>query len=262
MTPVKIVSYNLRCCWKWTKEGINSFIFRAGLIYEKIGAEAPDIIAFQEVVPKQLELLSKMFPEYAFYGQGRDADFSGEGLYIAIRKENWDCISHETFWISPTPSIPASRFEIQSEYPRICVDAELRHKATGKILRIYDIHLDNISDEARILGIRCVAERIAAHNASCPRPFMLMGDFNAMPNTETIRFCNEDVTPNMTDITAHIADTYHGYGTVDDEKIDYIYVSDEFQDAVLETGIWQTRYAGIYLSDHYPVYTNIDMEKI
>ena len=44
---MKIVTFNLDCCWDGA-EGINSFIHRAGMIYERINAEKPDIIAFQE----------------------------------------------------------------------------------------------------------------------------------------------------------------------------------------------------------------------
>ncbi len=261
MNTVKIVTYNLRCTWMWSKEGINCFIFRAGLIYEKLGKEQPDIIAFQEVVEKQLVMLKKLFPEYEFYGQGRDADFLGEGLYIAIRRDKWDCISHETFWLSPTPFVPASRFEIQSEYPRIAVIAELRHRETGKVIRLADIHLDNVCDEARIEGIRCVMGRVSELARTCPRPFMIMGDFNAFPDTETIRYCNEHEEPKLYDITSHIDFTYHGYGTAE-EKIDYIYVTEDVKNAVIETDAWRTKYAGIYLSDHYPLYTDIDIDKL
>ncbi len=257
----KIVTYNLRCCWKWTKEGINSFIFRAGMIYEKIMNENPDIIAFQEIVPKQLELMQRMLPEYAFYGQGRDADFSEEGLYIAARKDTWEVVSHEAFWLSDTPYVPASRFAEQSEYPRIGVTATLRHKTLGKRIRIFDVHFD-LQEIARDKGMKCVLDMITEANKKQYLPTMLMGDFNARPGSETIRICEAHTEPKLYDITSHIVNTCHDYGKVEDQKIDYIYVTEELRDAVLETEPWTTRYAGIYLSDHYPVYTNIDLDKL
>ena len=39
---IKIVSFNLRS--QYTGDGINAFVHRAGLIYEKIKQEKPDIV--------------------------------------------------------------------------------------------------------------------------------------------------------------------------------------------------------------------------
>ena len=62
MSIAKIVTFNSRNVWMWSKEGINCFIFRAGLIYEKVNKEKPDVIAFQELLQKNLDLLKKLFP--------------------------------------------------------------------------------------------------------------------------------------------------------------------------------------------------------
>ncbi len=261
MAIAKIMTYNLRGVWMWNKEGKQCFVFRAGLIYDKIMREKPDIIAFQEVVPKLLELMKRMLPEYEFYGQGRDADYGGEGLYTAIRKDAWNLIAYETFWISPTPYVPASRFAIQSDCPRICVVTHVRHKETGKMLRLYNVHLDHISDAARIEGIQCVLDKMDAINKQQYIPSMLMGDFNARPDSETIRFCTEHKDPVIKEVTENIPVTFHNYGT-DAQKIDFIYVSEDLADAVVANGIWDTVFCEIYLSDHYPVWADFDLEKL
>ena len=261
MSISKIVTFNSRNVWMWSKEGINCFIFRAGLIYEKVNKEKPDVIAFQEILQKNLDLLKKLFPEYEFYGQFRNEDYTGEGLYPAVRKDAWDVIGYETFWISPTPYVSGSRFEDQSECPRICVVTQIRHKETGKMLRLYNIHLDHISDAARIEAIKCVMAKVKEFNARLPLPSMIMGDYNALPDSETIRFCNEHQDPVIKDTTADLTITYHGYGT-DSQKIDYIYVTEDMADAVLETKIWDTKYNGIYLSDHYPVCADVELDKL
>ena len=45
---MKVLSFNIRCPWR-DRDGINDFIHRAGLIYDKIETEQPEVIAFQEV---------------------------------------------------------------------------------------------------------------------------------------------------------------------------------------------------------------------
>ena len=52
---MKFVTFNIRC--QPYLDGINAFIHRAGMIYDKIQKETPDVVCFQEVVPFQLEFL-------------------------------------------------------------------------------------------------------------------------------------------------------------------------------------------------------------
>ena len=223
--------------------------------------EMPEVLAFQEASAKHIELLKRMLPEYTFCGQLRSKNYTGEGLYTAVRKDAVDVIGYETFWISPTPYVAGSRFENQSDCPRICVVSQIRHKETGKMLRLNNIHLDHISDAARIEGIKCVMAKVKEFNAKLPLPSMIMGDYNALPDSETIRFCNAHKDPVIKDTTEALTITYHGYGT-DSQKIDYIYVTEDMVDAVLETKIWDTKYNGIYLSDHYPVCADVELDKL
>ena len=41
-----------------------------------------------------------------------------------------------------------------------------------------------------------------------------------------------------------------------------IYVSEDMTSAVNEVGAWETSFNGIYLSDHYPVFVDVDMDKM
>lgn len=262
MSTVKIVTYNLRGVWLWTKEGINSFAFRAGLVYNKISREKPDVIAFQEVVPTHLDVLQKLLPEYEFYGHYRNSDYTGEGLYTAIRKESFQLIAYESFWLSPTPFVSGSRFEDQSDCPRICIVTTVRHRQSGKMLRLYNIHLDHISDTARVEGIQCVLAQMERINETTfAAPTFILGDYNARPESETIQFCLEHRDPVIKDITSHIENTCHDYGK-QIMKIDYIFVSEDIVKAVEKVDIWDTCFNGIYLSDHYPVYADIDLDKL
>ena len=207
---MKIVTFNIRCVWD--DDGINSFMHRVGLIYDKIRSEKPDIIAFQECTPRIMEILEKMFPEYDFYGQYRSVNYWGEGLFTAVRNEDFRIASAESFWISPTPHVPGSRFPEQSDCPRICNAVVVRNKKTNKMLRLFNIHLDHISEEARVKGMELMLGKIAEYNEHMDIPSVMLGDFNATPESESVKMCAACKTPALFDITADIEYTYHGFG--------------------------------------------------
>lgn len=252
---MKIVTYNLRCVWNG--DGINSFIHRVGLIYEKIQEEKPDIIAFQEVVEKQAEFLERMFPEYAFAGHGRLEDYSGEGLYTAVRKDTCMLASVEVFWLSPTIYVPASRFEDQSPCPRTCVVTLVRHKETGKMLRVYNVHLDHVGPKARIDGMQCVLDKVKVDEARGKAEIVVLGDFNEKPEGGAVTLCNEYP---LHEVTKEITGTFHNYGKIEDAKIDYIFVSEGLNTGLKKTEAWTDQKNGIFLSDHYPLCAEVALK--
>ena len=257
---IKIVTFNLRS--QYIGDGINAFIHRAGLIYDKIRQQKPDVVTFQEVIEPQYDLLSKLMPEYTFFGQFREADYRGEGLFTAIRTADWLPIFYDAFWISPTPHIAASRFEDQSPCPRICVVTGLRHKTSGKFIRVCNIHLDHVGESARVKGIRCVLDKIVEYEREVSMPILLLGDFNAEPGSETIQATDAHTAPRLYDLTGDIPVTFHGYGNEPLCKIDYIYVTETLKNAVRSVYLWDDEMNGIYLSDHYPVCAEFEMGEI
>lgn len=249
---MKIASINQRCVYK--KDGNQSFIHRAVFLCDKISAEAPDVIGFQEVTEESVKVLERLLPEYTFVGQFRGADYRGEGLYTAVRKESCTLLGFETVWLSPTPYEPGSRFEDQSPYPRICVEAKILHRASGRVMRLYNLHLDHISESARVLGIKAAFDFIDSFKDGAP--VVMLGDFNAEPDSKTIEMCN--AREGMRNVTANIPVTFHGYGK-SSIKIDYIYMSDELADSVCEAKAWTDQSYDIWLSDHYPICAELKM---
>ena len=249
---MKIVTYNLRCVYD--RDGINSFVHRAVALCDKIQSEKPEVIGFQEIVPKNLAVLEKLLPEYLFVGQFRNADYLGEGVFVALRKESCTLLGLETVWLSPTPYVAGSRFENQSKYPRICTAVKIRHIESGKIFRVFDLHLDHISEEARVLGIKAALKFVDSFADNAPK--VILGDFNAEPDSEAIAMCNarEDIS----DVTDNIKVTFHGYGTTA-IKIDYIYMEKELAEAVKKVEAWTDERNGVYLSDHYPVCAELEL---
>lgn len=248
---MKIVTYNLRCAWD--RDGINSFIHRAGMIYDRMLKEKPDIVAFQEATPKHLDVLEKLMPEYTFIGHAREADLSCEGLYTAFRKDEFFLSASEVFWMAPNKYKPGSKFE-GGDLPRICVKTLLYQKNSGKMFRIYNVHLEHTNEEIRCRGIKIVLDQIAEDYAKLPVGTALLGDFNAEPHEATIASCNSFTSPRLTDVTSKLDATYHEYGKlVPPLKIDYVFLTDELSSVVTDTTVWNEEHCGIYYSDHYPV---------
>lgn len=245
---MKIVTYNLSCDWDGHCDGINGFIHRAGLIYEKIEKEQPDIIAFQEVIPKSLKYLKLICPQYEFYGQFRTKDFDGEGVYTAIKKELYDATAFESFWLSENPYIPGSRFNEQSECPRICVALDVRNKMNGQRVRILNLHLDHISDKARVLGMKVIIDKYVEYKRKNYLPTVMLGDFNCHKDSMVIKLCNDE---GFNDAAFDEECTYHEFGKRR-EKLDYIFLTFELYDRFDSSFIWDDVKNGIYLSDHYP----------
>ena len=124
---IKLVTFNIRC--DYDQDGANSFRFRKPVILKKLAEEKPDVICFQEVLPHVAAWLKENLTEYTVVGCGRSETLEDEQMTVAFRTDRLNLINMETFWLSPTPYVPASRYEEQSICPR-CVQ-----KSCWKIFR-------------------------------------------------------------------------------------------------------------------------------
>lgn len=244
---LKVVTFNLRTDVR--VDGENRFQFRKGLILDKIHQEMPDIVGFQEMSVIMTKFLTRyLAPEYTIVGCGRMADFSCESCRIAFRADKFELLFLETFWLSDTPHIPGSRFECASEYPRVCTHVVLRPVDGGTPFHVYNTHLDHISDEARTLGAKVIMNRMADDLELRDYPAMLMGDMNAFPDSGAITAFLTDREVSLTNQTPSFPSSYHGYGTVEQPQIDYIFTTG-FETAAEPVAWGMTEY-GKYLSDH------------
>ncbi len=252
MENFQIVTFNLR--YLWDKDGVNSFIHRGGLILEKIRAEKPDVICFQEAVDKNIEFLTQNLGDYYFMHAHRSASYSGEGVAIAYRKERFNLFSLDSFWLSDTPQIAGSRIEGQSQCPRICQCALLQEKGSNSLFRVINVHLDYGNDEVEAKEMAQIIAYLKEKNALIDTPFFILGDFNSKPESKAIALCNNSNEPKMVELTSGIEHTFHGFGKKEEEcKIDYIFTDEKTAKLPYKVCRWEDKVNGIYLSDHYPI---------
>ena len=244
---LRVMTFNLRV--ETLADGINDFFNRSHRVLEAIEREAPDLIGFQEAKDEMRAFLRKKLPQYVVLGCGRTNDYSGEGIPIAYREDQFELIEWQTKWLSETPDVPGSRFDAdQSKYPRIYVCAKLRRITDGKIIAFVNTHTDHEGQRARVLESLQLLKMMSELKADV---IFLTGDFNAMPDSEEIRMLSADKRVNLIDATASIAGTFHNYGRrVPAWKIDYIFSTAPASECRLVEDIPVN---GMYISDHNPV---------
>jgi endonuclease/exonuclease/phosphatase family metal-dependent hydrolase len=125
-------------------------------------------------------------------------------------------------------------------------------------IRVFNTHLDVTSETARCLQLKIICHRISLYQEKDPLPTLLMGDFNTLPDSQSIRTLVDNgfgyknvrlsniAEKNDTGGTLHF---FHGGNAR--RKIDYIFASEDFK--LLDIKIIRSSYNGYYPSDHYPL---------
>ncbi|CEM60765.1 hypothetical protein DWQ65_07530 [Treponema phagedenis] len=248
---MKIVTFNIR--YDNPDDGKNAFIHRKSNIIEAINAHKPDIIGFQEVLPHVSAWLKEQFPEYYFIGHGRSENFSDEHIVLGYKKMDYQLHHFRTFWLSPTPQVPGSRYTEQSICPRICIHA-IFETDRHRLFSVYNTHLDHEGVDARVKALQQIMQDIDSFSKPT-LPTVLMGDFNAKPTDEELHVLKEfkikenDKNLQLNDLTKDIQGSFHDFGNCTPEKIDYIFATPEF--LLQNYSVWENK-AG-FLSDHYPL---------
>ena len=255
MANIRVFTFNMRT--DAPSDGVNWFSGeRSAYIGKTFPKYRADIIGCQETTPCMRQWLIDHFHEYEVCGLGREADLQGESNVVCFRREKFDLVTLDQFWLSDTPHVPGSRFHTdQSECPRICMALTLRSKENGRLFRYYNTHLDHAGELAQAQGMSLILERMTRDYGAWQLPVILTGDLNITPASKTYRSLVEFTgcgTP-LRDLTTEVGPTLHNYmpKTVH-EKIDYIFTNLP-HDPSKTVKATDHDDAGHYLSDHYPV---------
>ncbi len=247
MANVKVMSFNLRVPAK--EDGVNYFDNRRERILEVLRQETPDLIGFQEASAEGKGWLSReLGGDYTVLGCGRSKSCDGEYVPLAIRNSMFELIRSETFWLSPTPDVPGSRYRDldQSGCVRIATAVMLWHKETNQIVQFVNTHTDHVGKEARKKELAQILDYMKPRSGYK----ILTGDMNAEPSSEEITsFLGAAKDLNIRDCTENIGGTFHGYGTYN-AKIDYVF-SD--MKVVRSYAVKDIPVNGLYYSDHLAV---------
>lgn len=253
---ITVVSSNVRCCGDHDK-GKRNWYYRAPLLLRTLADANADIIGFQEVKPEAYELLNTALQGYGNFIDYREECEEPEGCPIFYNLSRFDVERRGTFWLSETPDRVSKDWGAACY--RICSYAVLIKKDDRSRLAVFNTHLDHVSEEARIKGIKLILKKL---NEFGGMPCVIMGDFNDCENSETYKCATElfDDAKYRTDDTDRGA-TYQNWGeALGSENIDYFLVSKSGID-VFKYRVIRTTYDGVYPSDHFPIMLKINMQE-
>lgn len=255
---MRVMTFNLRC--DTPLDFSNRWDNRKSMVYHVINESDCDIIGTQEVKGNMFMDLKENIEGYNIIGEARSKKVSSERNNILISKRHI-IQEHKTYWLSETPDKAGSRIWY-SYVPRICTMAVIKVLGKQK-MRIFNSHLDNLIPRTREYGLKKLMEIIEKEQEKEELPILLMGDFNAVPDSKLIRnlkagkYSKKKLTPvQETNKVLYSEATRDKFArTKNGIHIDYIFVSDEIE--VVGAEIIKYNINGKYPSDHYPLAANI-----
>lgn len=266
------MSFNIR--YGTANDGPDHWNNRKTFVTETIRQFGPDLLGLQEALDFQIDFIQQTIPGYASIGVGRDdGKRKGEHSCILYRSDRFEATDSNTFWFSDTPEVPGSK-SWGNSITRICTWARFVDRSTGKGFYYYNLHLDHISQPSRQRSAIFLAERMASRSHP-DDPCILSGDFNVGETNPVITYLTGHTPLETSSQTPYpLADsfrkvypdekqvgTFNSFkGTQDEDKIDYIFISPEWD--VLAAEIVRTSYNGRFPSDHFPVTATVRVRPV
>lgn len=154
----------------------NSWPERRPVMRDCIRSNAPDLMGTQEGVYAQLKDLASDLPDYAWIGTGRDGGSRGEFMAVFYRKDRFEPLEFDHFWLSDTPEVVGSTTWGNTNR-RMVTWVRFLDRNTGKEFYFVNTHLDHQIQEAREKASALIRDRM--QKLAPELPVLLVGDFNA-----------------------------------------------------------------------------------
>ncbi len=275
---LRVMTFNLLSASK--KRKTHPWEQRRDGIVEVFRSLQPDVVGTQEANLEQLRDLRERLPEYEFTGEGN------LGPHQAQHADNWysaifyrrDTVRRlpmpgASFWLSPSPEKPASRFALASR-PRVAAWSLFEHRDTGKPFLFGTTHLEAFMPGHRRHGARLLQEFVADKLREMGRemPVFITGDFNAEAGSREIRDLGRETRgrAGFRDAWSHAGRdegrhgaTFRGLGLKDrlgnlllgHRRIDYVFFRPELEVREIERIDFADLpgLEGLAPSDHFPV---------
>lgn len=170
-----VMSYNLRYA---STSKPNAWPDRRPVMKACIDRYQPDLIGTQEGVYHQLREFAADQPAYEWIGLGRDGGSRGEFMAIFYRRDRFEPLEYDHFWLSDTPEVMGSATWGHSNR-RMVTWVRFKDRRDQREFYFWNTHLDHQVQPAREKGAALIRQRMDTLKAK-DLPILLVGDFNAV----------------------------------------------------------------------------------
>jgi endonuclease/exonuclease/phosphatase family metal-dependent hydrolase len=248
-------------------DSFNAWNYRKEFAAACIDFYETDIVGLQEVLHHQLDDLKRLLTGYEALGVGRiDGKTKGEYCAIMYKKDRFEALKSETFWLSENPDAVGKKgWDAVCE--RIVTWGHFRDKLSGKEFYFANTHFDHVGKVARRESSKLLIEKmkeIAGDN-----PVIITGDFNSVESDGAIQTLTDKSNAFHFSNTRKLSSlkygpdwSFHNFGRIPADRrtiIDYILIRGN-----IKTGrhgiIFDVKDNGLYLSDHNPVLCTLSVE--
>jgi endonuclease/exonuclease/phosphatase family metal-dependent hydrolase len=169
-----IATYNLRYAGD---EPPNAWPQRRPMLKTLLDLYRPDLIGTQEGLYPQIKDIAADQPAYDWIGLGRDGGSRGEFMAIFYRRDRFEPLEYDHFWLSDTPEVIGSS-TWGNGVRRMVTWARFRDRTTGREFYFWNTHLDHEVQLAREKSAELIRQRIGVLPSGAP--LFLVGDFNSV----------------------------------------------------------------------------------
>jgi endonuclease/exonuclease/phosphatase family metal-dependent hydrolase len=246
-----VISLNLR--FGLADDGANSWVSRKKGVAAFLRSHKADFIGLQEANDFQVDFIAGHLAGYAYIGKRNPAPRAWQNNVLFFSNQ-WQCVSQKHLYLSPTPGVP-SRFS-DSRWPRQCTIG-LFERGQMRLICI-NTHFD-FEPPVQRKSAKIILDQISRLPSAWP--VILMGDFNASPDSDCYRILTGSGTgiektgltlKNVFDVP--YPGTFHGFsGESTGDCIDWILYRGNI--APIACDLIRSKFNGVYPSDHFPVRT-------
>jgi endonuclease/exonuclease/phosphatase family metal-dependent hydrolase len=245
---IKVMTYNIR--FDNPGDGVNRWSGRKDKVISLLKGYDPDILGVQEALVHQIDDITAN-TGYAYVGVGRD-DGKKKGEYSAIlfKKDRFEIVEQNTFWLSEDPERPGSK-SWDAAITRVVTWAIMNDKVANRKFLVMNTHFDHIGAEARKKSAGMLKQK--ASDLAPDIPMIITGDLNCTRDEEPFQILTNNDLIELIDPASMPEGTYCTFAVNSQacRAIDYILLSNEWR--ADQYKVITDNDGSYYPSDHLPV---------
>lgn len=233
-----------------------------------------DVFGLQEVLANQQSDFKSLLQEYGFYFVGRDTGTGGEAVGVGYRKDKFELLEWDRFWLSDTPDKPSGSVNWGGmTRKRVAAWVKLRHKESGKLFFFLATHLEvnnsgNSYAEVRKKSADLIISRMREENKD-NLPIFVVGDMNPESDEEaalrafraaykdSFRVAEEKGVRQGPKATYQAFDPSRDLNKASSHPSDFVFYTDG---DITGFAALTDKFNGYYPSDHLPVIASITLK--